>query len=140
MSKAKTSKIPGDIARLRQRIERWRRTRRKRSPMPEELWQAAARAAQVHGVWPVARDLGVAYATLKDRATRKPSTKRRKGKSEDTGEFVELSAAQLLGANPKAAVVELQTKDGLRITIRYEDGGQLDVSGLLAAFYGRSQR
>lgn len=46
------------------------------------------------------------------------------------------STLQLLGGSHKAAVVVLATKDGLRLTIRFEDGGRLDVAGLLAAFCG----
>jgi len=37
MSREKRPRISPEVARLRQRIERWRKTRLKRSPMPEEL-------------------------------------------------------------------------------------------------------
>ena len=67
MSRRKTGKISPDVASLRRRIERWRQTRLKRSPMPEDLWLEAARLAQDQGISPIARQLGVGYASLKDR-------------------------------------------------------------------------
>ena len=53
---------------LRRQIERWRRTRMKRSPMPAELWTAATDLARELGVSRVARELGVGYESLKERA------------------------------------------------------------------------
>jgi len=50
-----------------------------------------------------------------------------------------MSAAQLFGARPRAAVVELAADDGLRLTVRLDDGGQLDVVRLLDAFCGRGR-
>ncbi len=52
---------------VRARIERWRATRTKRSPMPEPLWDAAVELAQAEGIYPIARALAVNYQTLKCR-------------------------------------------------------------------------
>ncbi len=137
MSRRKTGKISPDVASLRLRIARWRQKRLKRSPMPEELWLEAARLAQDQGISPIARQLGVGYASLKGRVEQAQP-------DEDVpsqgGEFVELSADQFLGQASKSAVVELADEDGRRLTIRLDDGGQLDVVGLLQAFCGGGQR
>jgi len=42
--------VPEEIQALSRRIERWRRTRARRAPMPAELWDAAVAAARTHGV------------------------------------------------------------------------------------------
>ena len=55
------------LSQLRRRIERWRGTRVKRSPMPPELWTAATELARELGVYRVARELGVGYGSLKER-------------------------------------------------------------------------
>ena len=55
------------LSQLRRRIERWRGTRVKRSPMPPELWRAATELARELGVYRVAREVGVGYESLKDR-------------------------------------------------------------------------
>ena len=52
---------------VRARIERWRQTRAKRSPMPEALWEAAVELARSEGLHPVARGLQVSYQSLKAR-------------------------------------------------------------------------
>jgi hypothetical protein len=137
MSRGKQPKISAAVDRLRRQIERWRQTRRKRSPMPEELWQEAARLAEDHRISPIAPHHGVGYASLKGRVEQAPPP------DEDApshgGEFVELSAEQLFGASPRAVVVELAAQDGLRLTVRLDDGGQLDVVRLLEAFCERGR-
>jgi hypothetical protein len=52
------------------RIEHWRRVRVKRSPMPEELWEAATELARVHGTSAVARELRLGYESLRERVER----------------------------------------------------------------------
>src|SRR3972149_6942107 len=55
------------LTQLRGRIERWRCTRAKRSPMPAELWAAATDLERGLGAYLVARELGIGYVSLKDR-------------------------------------------------------------------------
>ena len=65
------SKTAGDLsARLegvRRRFERWRRTRRVRSRVPESLWAAAVKMARMCGVHRTARALRVDYYSLRKR-------------------------------------------------------------------------
>ena len=133
MRKKNIEEETSDLKRLRKRIDRWRQTRRKRSPMPKALWDEAARLAEVHGVSPVSRQVGVDYSSLKNR-TKKASKKQRGQRSET--EFVELSTNQLLGGIGGPAVVEVACDDGVRLTVRYDDSRQLDVAGLVATFCG----
>ena len=126
---------PEDIAEVLDRIEHWRKTRLKRSPMPEELWDAAASLLRTHGAYPVAKALRVNYAALKKRAEQNslngPDRKNHDG-------FVELSAAQLIGTPPQVGtVVEVEERDGVRMTIRVAGGNPVDVAGLVAAFRSR---
>jgi hypothetical protein len=39
-----------DLEALRSRFERWRRTRKSKTPIPEELWSAAVELACRHGI------------------------------------------------------------------------------------------
>ncbi len=142
MSRGNNHSPPSDVTKLTQRIERWRRERIKRSPMPGDLWTAATRLAQRYGVSMIARELRVGYASLKDKVE---LAQKCDGGSQSPGAgvvapgfardcFAELSGAQLLDHSSKAAVVELATADGVRLTVRFDDGGQLDVVGLVRAF------
>lgn len=136
MSRRKRATPAKAITALCDRIEHWRMTRTRRSPMPEKLWQAATRLAQVHGVGPVSRQLRVGYATLRKRLADTDSEPAQV--QADEHGFVELSAAQLLGGSAATgAVVELTADDGSRMTVRLDHSSGLDVPGLVASFLGR---
>ena len=61
------SSVPVRMDRILQRIESWRSTRRKLSPMPAELWTAAVSLGREYGVSLTSRILGLSYGALKDR-------------------------------------------------------------------------
>jgi hypothetical protein len=66
--------VPKEIQSLSRRVERWRRTRWRRSPMPAPLWEAAIAAARTHGVSAVVRETGIGYESLRQRCeTTEPS-------------------------------------------------------------------
>jgi hypothetical protein len=123
------------LQQLRERIERWRLTRRKHGPMPTELWDEAAALARSLGVCPVSRALHVGYESLQQRAT----AARRSG-STSRGGFLELSGAQLVSPpSPNGGTtVEVLSADGARLTIRLPTGEMLDVAALVAAFRRRA--
>ena len=119
------------LSQLRRRIERWRWTRAKRSPMPPELWQAATELARELGAARVARALGVGYGALKDRAGAPGATGRREAEA-----FVELDGASLFAAAPARvrSEVELSDASGTTMVIRPGADQAVDVGALLAAF------
>jgi hypothetical protein len=57
---------PSRLARARERLDRWRRKREKRT-IPEELWELAVELAADYGVYRTARALGLNYESLKKR-------------------------------------------------------------------------
>ena len=129
---------------IRKRIEDWRRTRQKRSPMPGLLWDEATRLARRQGVYAVARALGVNYESLKKRAGGSASAASRVEGPSESG-FVELCAAPLFGASMLTAptsstVVEVADGRGVRLTIRLGGEAPLDVVGLVDAFASRRRR
>ena len=88
---ARTTSIVGDrMEQTRRRLERWRETRTAGMPMPKELWAAAARLTQRHGVYPTARALGLEYNKLK----RLAESAGHAAKALPSPAFVELIAAQ----------------------------------------------
>ena len=122
---------------LRERIARWRLTRAKRRPMPAALWNEAAALARELGVHPVKSALGLNYESLRRRVN-EGTTCADGVRADNSGNFVELSGAQLLGL-PVAVgpVVELSDASGARLTVRLSAGSALDVARLVAAFRGR---
>lgn len=135
------TEIPEDIAALRRRVEVWRRTRTKRSPMPDELWQEAARLAKTHGYRRVARALRANYDSLKAKVEKAPRTSGAQepgGGTASPATFVEVSTSEIFAARQSpTTVVEMTDETGVRITIRLAEGEKLDVPGLVDAFRGR---
>lgn len=127
--------IPPEIKALGKRINKWRRTRPKRSFMPEELWQEAARVACTYGVSLVSRELGVSYTSLKQRALANDSRPQRK-QAKALG-FVELNPAPLFQPpQTLQTVLELSDREGRRMTLRLAPDASLDVRALVEGFRG----
>ena len=119
------------LAQLRGRIERWRCTRVKRSPMPADLWTAAADLARGLGPYRVARELRIGYESLKDRL----GVDRESGGGEAPA-FVAVDGAALFGAAPATGHAEVEVSDagGLKVVIRLAAGQAVDWAAMVAAF------
>jgi len=120
---------------LKNRIERWRRTRHKRSPMPARLWDEAVSLAKVHGIYRIASELRVSYESLRKRVEGAP-----RGRRDGSTGFVEVEGAQLVGAFESArAVVEFTDADGAKLVVRLSGGENLDVVALAEAFWNHGE-
>ncbi len=130
---ARQGQAAGRVERVRGQIDRWRCTRKRRSPMPERLWDEASLLARELGVHRVKCALGLNYESLKKRV----GTVGEQGSAaENAAGFVELSGAQLSGP-VSGAVVEVFNADGGRLTVQLGIGSELDVAGLVEAFQRR---
>jgi len=124
------------VEEVRTRIEHWRRTRPKRTAMPEELWNEAATLAGVQGIYRISRALGVNYESLRRRVERE--TRGGSGSGQHLGGFFELSMAELVPSSSTAgAVVELSGVDGAKVMVQLPCGDGVDVLGLAEAFWRR---
>ncbi len=104
---------------LRARIEAWRKSEHRGRRMPEDLWQEAGAAAQMLGVCPVSRALGLGYNTLKRRAC--PS-ELSTSKVVSHPRFIEVARfAPLNGVGADEAILEIMSADGSRLTVRLKD-------------------
>ena len=136
----KRSEVSADIAEVRGRIARWRATRTKRSPMPAPLWEAAARLAERHGIYPIARGLRVNYDSLKCRALAGASAREPKAATRAASPFIEVGPVTLppVGSPPATGpAVELVDARGAKLTMHLGNGDRLDIVGLARAFWAR---
>ncbi len=139
MGRSRPRGSAGRMQQVRARIERWRQTRAKRSPMPEALWDAAVELAGSEGLYAVARGLQVNYQSLKARVADASVTSRR-ATARPQG-FVELSAPLPLGAPPPVGpVVEFSDGQGAKLTIRLPAEGGVDVERLAVCWLRRGRR
>jgi hypothetical protein len=133
--------VPEEIQALSRRVERWRRTRARRAPMPAELWEAAVAAARTHGVSAVVRGAGIGYASLRQRYGSGDQTGREEAQT--PAGFVELEPmsafSDLFAVPPSGAVVELRDGCGAQVTVRLGPGGReaVDVSAIVASLWRR---
>ena len=130
---------PVALEQLRARVEHWRRTRSKLSPMPAPLWRAAERLAEIHGCAAVARATGIDYGSLRERGSRKAPRKATAGLTPTAPpkpRFVELS----LPSEPRAdrgMKIELEDREGVKMTVRIDRESAVDIATLASAIWER---
>jgi hypothetical protein len=141
-----------EVDAVRRRIETWRQTREKPSPMPEALWSEAARLANEYGVCRIARELRLGYAGLKQRVEGLAAHSRATASgtsATSTTRFLELMGSEWLATALPAArsqmnpafpdprtVLELQRPDGVHLTLRLAGSAAVDMAELVASFLG----
>jgi hypothetical protein len=130
------AKVP-EIERVRRRIEQWRRTRARKTRMPDELWAAAVGLARDHGVYAAAHGLRVNYDSLRARLKGRP-TGATAAKSAPAAAFVDLGPALPFATGPAGATLELTDSGGAKLAVRLAAGDTIDLLGLAREFWRRS--
>lgn len=120
------------LDRVRQRLERWRRTRENPSRIPERLWTAAVRLAGSHGLNKTARALRLDYYDLKKRldSAARPAP---------VGNDRVPSFVELVPASPPAlpeCLVELEGPSGAKMRIHLKGTAAPDLAALISMFWG----
>ena len=100
---------------VRRQFERWRRSRKRGTRIPEKLWRAAAEAAQEHGVSKAAHVLRLDYYALKERV-KSVAEKRPAVAPPSEVKFLEIP----LGASSGRPVCVLEFEDGQGARLRVE--------------------
>jgi hypothetical protein len=119
------------IESVRLRLERWRRNRKHRSPIPEELWASAAELAGEYGLAKTARALRLDYYSLKDRLG--PSNQPISPEAKTQPAFVEL--VPQAPAAISECTVELEDPTGTRMRVHIKATALPDLSGISDAFW-----
>ncbi len=136
MGRLRRDRGAGWAAGLRESVAHWRGSRQKGRAMPEELWAEATALAQVHGVYAVSREVGLSYESLRRRTWQREGTSREAAAVH--GGFVEVRAAQILGASVSAgARVEVWDGSGAYLAVRPGEQDNLDVADVVRAFLSR---
>jgi hypothetical protein len=128
MNRKSTSVIAQPIAELQRQLDQFRSTRRRRTKLPESLWQAAVELARQHGVYSVAQPLRLDYMGLKKRLG-EPSSHRRKA---PRSAFVELIAPP--PATLEECIVEFESSNGAKMRIQWKASTPPDWASLLRAW------
>lgn len=122
---------------VRSRFEDWRKRRRCRSRVPEELWEAAAELCQEHSLCEVSRGLRLNYNALKHRVQKSKDRGLAVGQRPDLG-FVRLDLAGAMA--PPECLVEMEAPNGARMRMSFKGGARdFDLVELGRAFWRQGQ-
>ena len=125
--------LPSKLEGVRRRIERWRRTRKVRSPVPDSLWAAAVEMANLYGTNRTARALRLNYYGLKKRLEQQAASAA--GAAEMKGEVPFIELAPLPSAGYCECLLELEQVGGARMRIQLKGGAMPDLAALSQAFW-----
>ena len=134
--------LPARLEDLRRRFERWRRSRKVRTRIPEPLWAAAVKSAERYGIHRTARALRVDYYALKERveqnavsagAQQDPATTASKMAAE--AEFFELPTAAWPGSGE--CTLELEDAVGAKLRVHLKGFAAPDLAALTRSFWQR---
>ncbi len=134
MRTSKTRALPSRLEDVRRRFERWRRTRKIGSRIPEGLWAAAVKVAEAYGIHPTAKALGIDYYCLKKRLEEKTASRSRAAAPANGAKFVELSAAARTGI--PECILELEDVEGAKMRIEVKGIEASDLAALSRSLWG----
>lgn len=135
MSRRKQPSSGDTLEGVEQRFESWRKSRKGRVPIPEELWRAAAELSSAYTVGKISKALRLDYSALKKRVLSA-------GCSDELqrlacGGFVEIdwSARAATGE----CVVELEDPEGAKLKVLLRGNSNFDVAGLARMFWRKGR-
>jgi len=114
---------------VRRKLEHWRETRKKRRPIPKELWDAAVALSKEHSINTVSKALHLNYTALKNRIHGIKSKK--KPKNPPASAFVELD----FGVSTSECIVEMEKKGGAKMRMCFRGSTDFDPLTLSKAFW-----
>jgi len=124
MAHQENSDIPAGMRKVHGRLERWRKARRGRAPIPKGLWEAAGRVAREHGVNPTSKALGLEFNKLRTFAE---SGRVARAKVTAPPQFLELVSAA--AANGAECVIEMEGPRG-KMRIEWRGAVAPDLASL----------
>ncbi len=128
MKNRSKSKLPAQLARGRERFEKWRSKQKTRRRLPEPLWSAAVKLAQRYGVNRTARALRLDYSGLKKRM--ESTICDAPVQAGDKPAFLQLLSSELTAVAECA--IEFQDPNGTAIRIHLKGPQLPDLAALIA--------
>jgi hypothetical protein len=117
------------IDRARSRFEEWRKTRSRKTPIPDALWSMAINVARREGVNPTAQQLHLDAGKLKRLLVAADGGRRQRRRPP---RFVEVIAPAAT-ATP-GCVIEFESAGGSKMRIHWKMAAPPDWTGLLRAW------
>jgi hypothetical protein len=119
------------IEQVQKRLDAWRKTRKRRSRIPDHLWESAVKAAGQYGLHKTAKALHLDYNALKKRL--KIVTEGNKS----APAFVELISP--VSSPNSECLIELESRHGEKMRIHFK-GAALPDLGTLGNMFWRNKQ
>ena len=129
-----TPPVPAtSLATVKLQFNTWRKTRKLKSRIPDELWTAAVSLSSRYSIHHISKTLHVNHTALRDRVSACNTNKNQQPHSC----FVELPAPQPL-LTPEC-LVEMENRSGDKMRMHFSGGVDLDLWALSQSFWEKSQ-
>ena len=147
--RTRSTRDPARLEGIRRRFDRWRRTRKGRSRIPEALWTAAVKAGGKYGLHRTAQALRLDYYALKKRVEAFGSRRVPGGKvashhisDRETASADGQAVATFLELAPSASgssrecILELEDPGGAKMRVQLKGVEAPDLAALSRSFWG----
>ncbi len=134
MSQETTPAVKPTLEEVRNQFETWRKSRQRRTPIPDLLWHAAVSLSRDYSVLQISKALRLNYTDLKKRVHTSRSVCLPETNSRPA--FVELDFSKSIF--PAECIVEMEDKSGARIKMYFKGEAGLDLLELGKAFWSKA--
>jgi len=121
------------VAQVRDQFENWRKTRQKRTAIPEALWEAAVSLSRDYPILQISKALRLNYTTLKNRVQAAHSGSQPRSKCGPA--FVELDFGR--STFPSECIVEMEDTTGSKMKMHLKGVAVVDLLELGRAFWSK---
>ncbi len=133
MDKQITGNSQPNFEQVGERLERWRKIKKHREPIPKDIWQDAAGLARKHSINTVSKTLRLSYTDLKDRVCGPSKSKPKKPRPSD---FIEIGYDQ--PSFMPETTIEMENKKGSRLKICLKGRIDFNPMDLAKTFYQKN--
>ena len=123
------------IEKVKERFETWREVRKKRTKIPEELWQAAVELSSNYSLNEISQTLHINYSVLKERIVSMESEEL--GMKGTEGDFVEVDLDRRIST--EEWVFELEDGKGAKMRMRMKGGAGVDLIEIAKVLWGKAR-
>jgi hypothetical protein len=133
MGTRRSRPLPAPLDRVRRQFDRWRRTRKALSRIPEPLWAAAVEMAGTCGISHTAKTLRVNYNTLKKRVEHQAAAAPRRPEENTVTTFLELPPPPRVGSCQ--CTMEFEDDSGAKMRVHLQGAETPDLAALSRSFW-----
>ena len=121
------------LADVEVQFEHWRKTRKHRCPVPQELWDAATSLVGQHSTLEISKALNIAHSKLKKRIDVPSSSQ-----PIPSTDFLKVGVMPPPPVALPSCVLEVSDKNGTNMKVSMTGSPCFDVVELLQAFWSRN--